>query len=221
MREGVTLDFQREKVEGFAKLHDLDLVAVVVDGGVSARTLDRPGLASVLAMLDDGRADGLLVAKLDRLTRSLADWSALIDRYFGRSDGPSPMSVAESIDTRSAAGRMVLNLMMTIAQWERETIVERTTDALQHKRRKNERTGGVPWGKRLDEDGVRLHVVPEEVAIIAEMRKRYVEDGWTYQEIADDLTARGVRTKTGVPKWAANTVRRILIQAENASHDRD
>src|SRR3954466_4768983 len=85
--EGVTLDAQRAKLEAFARLHELDLVAVEVDAGASAKSLDRPGLARALAMLDAGEADGVLIAKLDRLSRSVADWNRLIDGYFGPAAG--------------------------------------------------------------------------------------------------------------------------------------
>src|SRR3954465_11289985 len=82
-RDGVSLDAQSQKVRLFAELHGLDLADVVTDAGASAKTLDRPGLSSVLAMLDGGEAAGLVVFKLDRLTRNIGDWAALIDRYFG------------------------------------------------------------------------------------------------------------------------------------------
>src|SRR3954469_45725 len=81
--EGVSLDAQRCKLEAYAKLYELDLVAVEVDAGVSAKTLERPGLRSALARLARGDVEGLLIAKLDRLSRSVADWNALIEAHFG------------------------------------------------------------------------------------------------------------------------------------------
>jgi site-specific DNA recombinase len=130
---GLSLDAQRAKLTAYATALDLTLVAIVVDAGESAKTLDRPGLARVLAMLDAGEADGVLVAKLDRLTRSVRDLADLIERYF--SERPTVractlLSVADSIDTRTAAGRLVLNVLASVGQWEREVISERTTEAL-------------------------------------------------------------------------------------------
>ena len=90
----------------YARLHDLDLVDVVVDAAESAKTLGRGGLQAVLARLKGGEADGLLVAKLDRLTRSVRDLGELIEAYFGDRRGYALLSVAEQIDTRSAAGRL-------------------------------------------------------------------------------------------------------------------
>ena len=145
---GVSLDAQRAKLEAFCALHDLVLVGVEVDAGLSAKTLARPGLESALSRLDRGEADGLAIAKLDRLTRSVRDWAALIEGYFGpvHPAGKSLWSVGDSIDTTTAGGRLVLNILMTLAQWERETIGERTRDALRHKRSVGERVGSVPRG---------------------------------------------------------------------------
>jgi DNA invertase Pin-like site-specific DNA recombinase len=107
---GVSLDAQRAKVTAYAALYDLDLVAVIEDAGASAKTLSRPGLAEALRKLDAGEADGLLVAKLDRLTRSVRDLGALLDRGF-RSRF-ALLSVAENVDTRSACCGPVYEMCM-------------------------------------------------------------------------------------------------------------
>jgi site-specific DNA recombinase len=120
------------KVELFARLRGLELVAVIEDAGVSAKTLDRPRLNRALAMLDQGEAAALLVCKLDHLTRRVGDLGKLIETPFGDKGKAALMSVADHIDTRSAAGRLVLNVLASVSQWEREIIVERTTDAMQH-----------------------------------------------------------------------------------------
>ena len=78
---GVSLEAQRAKVNAYAQLYDLDLVEIVVDGGISAKTLDRPGLQRALDLLEAGKASGLLVAKLDRLTRSVRDCSRSQSRW--------------------------------------------------------------------------------------------------------------------------------------------
>jgi DNA invertase Pin-like site-specific DNA recombinase len=209
-RDGVSLAAQAEKVRLYCGLHGLDLVELITDPGASARTLDRPGLSRVLSLLDSGDATGLVVFKLDRLTRSLADWSLLIDRYFGRPGGPSLFSVSDSIDTRTAAGRMVLNIMMTVAQWERETIVERTRGAMAFKRSRGERVSGrIPFGKDLAPDGRSLVDNPAELAALAEIRRWHAE-GWPLRRIAAELQARGVPTKAGGVRWQHSTVREIL-----------
>jgi len=77
---GVSLEAQRAKVQAYAALYDVTLVSVIVDAGVSAKTLDRPGLSEALSMLRTGKADALLVCKLDRLTRSVRDLGDLVFR---------------------------------------------------------------------------------------------------------------------------------------------
>jgi DNA invertase Pin-like site-specific DNA recombinase len=82
--EGVSLDAQRTKLHAYAVAMDLDLVAVFEDAGLSAKSLARPGLQAALALLEDGEAAGLVVTKLDRLTRSVRDLGDLVDRYAHR-----------------------------------------------------------------------------------------------------------------------------------------
>jgi DNA invertase Pin-like site-specific DNA recombinase len=210
-RDGVSLDAQRDKVRLYAELHGLDLVEIECDAGVSAKTLDRPALARVLAMLDAGALDGLVVYKLDRLTRSLADWSLLIDRYFGEKAGKALMSVSESIDTRTAGGRMVLNIMMTVAQWERETICERTQTALDHKRSRGERISGrLPYGQDLAADGKQLVPNRREQDVLAEIRSLRAQ-GLSLRKVCAALNDRGEPTKTGA-SWSPSTVRALAAR---------
>ncbi len=136
---GVSLAAQAEKLTAYAALYGLEIVEMIEDAGESAKSLKRPGLQRALGLLKAGQADGLLIAKLDRLSRSVKDWNGLIDLYFGERAGRQLFSVADSIDTRSAAGRLVLNVLMSVGQWEREAIGERTRDALRHKRSKGQR----------------------------------------------------------------------------------
>lgn len=208
-RDGVSLDAQREKVRLFAELHNLDLAEVVADAGASAKNLDRPGLGRALAMLEAREAAGLVVFKLDRLTRNLGDWAALIDRHFGERAGRALMSVSESIDTRTAGGRMVLNIMMTVAQWEREVIVERTREALRFKKGRGERVSRhAPYGRRLSADGRTLEHEPGEAALADEARG-LIRAGATLRTIAAELSRRGVPTRTGGP-WTFGMVRSLL-----------
>ena len=191
---GVSLDEQRAKVEAYACLYDLDLVAVEVDPGASAKNLHREGLQSALSRLQSGEAEALLVAKLDRLTRSVVDLGELVERF--QAGGWALMSVGEQVDTRTAAGRMILNIMATISQWERETIGERTAAAMAHKRSKGQRVGAVPYGYRLASDDT--HLEPEEteqqvIAIARELR----EAGLSLRAVAHELDGRGFRSRTG------------------------
>jgi len=195
---GVSLDAQRAKVEAYANLYDLDLVAVEVDAGESAKSLDRPALARALATLKAGKADALLVVKLDRLTRSVRDLCDLVDRYF-KGGKCALLSVSEQVDTRSASGRMVLNMLATIGQWERETIGERTAVAMQHKAAKGEFTGGgAPYGYTVSDDGVTLAPVEAEQAVLAVARDLRAA-GLSLRKVAAALDARGLRARSGRP----------------------
>ncbi len=205
---GVSLAAQAVKIRQYAQLHDLDLVEIIEDAGVSAKTLDRPGLKRVLECLDSGTADGVIIAKLDRLTRSVGDLDRLISWYFSEAGGKQLFSVADSIDSRTAAGRMVLNILMSVAQWERETICERTRDAMRHKREKGERLGNIPYGFRLAEGGKQLIPFEPEMKAIGLMRQLR-SAGLSIRAIASTLDLADIPTRTGKP-WASSTVAKLI-----------
>lgn len=212
--KGVSLEAQAEKLRGYASLYNLDLVDIVRDEGVSAKTLDRPGLKFVLAKVRSGEVSGVLVAKLDRLTRSVRDLGELLEDYFADAD---LLSVAEHIDTRTSAGRLVLNVLASVSQWEREAIGERTSTALQHKRANGERVGFVPYGFRLA--GKILVADPEEQAVIDRI-KGDLSNGVSYRDIVRHLNAEGVpspssrvdRQRKGDKgrEWHLSTIQRIV-----------
>jgi DNA invertase Pin-like site-specific DNA recombinase len=193
---GVSLDAQRAKVAAYAELYDLELLEVIVDAGESAKTLDRPGLQRALGMLKAGEAEALLVLKLDRLTRSVVDLGTLVERYFAPGKA-ALLSVGEQIDTRSAAGRLVLNVLASVSQWEREAIGERTATAMQHKAAQGEYTGGPPpYGYRLADDALHLAALPAERAVIAEAR-RLRAAGLSLRAVARELDGQGLRSRAG------------------------
>jgi site-specific DNA recombinase len=202
---GVSLEAQRAKIAAYAALYDLDLVAVVEDAGVSARTMDRPGLQRALAMLARGEAQALIVLKLDRLTRSVRDLGELLEGPFARA---ALLSVGEQIDTRTAAGRLVLNVLASVAQWERETIGERTATAMAHKKTRGERVGAVPYGYGLGADGHALVPVAAEQAVIAEAR-RLKASGLALRTIAAELERAGMVARNG-RRFAAAQVQRMV-----------
>jgi site-specific DNA recombinase len=171
---GVSLDAQAEKVRAMAVVQGAELVDVIVDAGESAKSLNRPGMVRLMALVNSGAVDTVIIAKLDRLTRSVADLAELLKRFERR--GVSLVSVADSLDTRSAAGRLVLNIMVSVSQWEREAIGERTRDAMRHKRANGERVGTLPFGYKLAADGSHLETDPAEQGILFRIRELKV--GW-------------------------------------------
>lgn len=216
VEDGVSLAAQRARVEAYALAIDLELVGVEEDAGFSAKTLvGRRGLERALKALEQGRADGLLVAKLDRLTRSVRDLGHLVDRYFA--SRWSLLSVSDSIDTRTAAGRLILNVLTSVAQWEREATAERTREALAHLKAEGVKIGGEAFGwsrsDALDVDGRRVIVFDdEEVATIVRMCQLRAS-GASLRTIALALNAESRRTKRG-GRWDATTVRKILLRSE-------
>jgi site-specific DNA recombinase len=188
--DGVSLDAQTAKVRAYCDLYGIELAGIEVDAGVSASSLDRPGLSRALAALDAGTVDGLVVVKLDRLTRSVRDLDALLTRYFTGAGAKALVSVAEQVNTETAAGRMVLNVLVSISQWEREVIGERTSVAMRHMQSRGEYIGGgVPFGFRVDEAGA-LVECPAEQAILSDLRALKAR-GLTLREVAAELNARG------------------------------
>src|SRR5262245_36482330 len=115
--EGVSLEAQREKIRAYCMALDLELVEICEDQGYSAKSLERPALKEALAKLRSNKAVILLVTKLDRLTRSVKDLGQLVDSYFLPGQY-SLLSISDSIDTRTASGRLVLNVLASVAQWE-------------------------------------------------------------------------------------------------------
>ena len=192
---GLGLDDQRRKVRALAELHDYALVEIIEDAGESAATLDRPGWKRIETAVKGRKIKAVLIAKLDRATRSVADCAALMER-FGRKD-VALLSAAESLDTGGACGRMIVNMMAVVSQWEREVIGERTSAALQELKRQGRATGPTeraPYGFTYV-DGMRVaHAV--EQATLARIAALRIE-GLSFAKVAEALNGSGVRTRTG------------------------
>jgi site-specific DNA recombinase len=207
--QGVSLEAQEAKIRAMAIVRGGELEDVIVDGGESARDLNRPGVQRLLGLVNTGKLDAVIVAKLDRLTRSVKDLCGLLELFEKRK--VALISVAESLDTGSAAGRLVITIMGAVSQWEREAIGERTRDALRHKRSQGQRVGNIAFGFRLASDGQHLEPDPVEQGALAEIR-RLREEGATLRGIAASLNHRALRTRRGTP-WRLESVARVVKQA--------
>ncbi len=203
---GVSLEAQSEKVRAMAVVQGAELEDLIVDAGESAKSLNRPGMERLLALVDSRSVDTVIIAKLDRLTRSVKDLAELLERFTRR--GVSLVSVADSLDTRSAAGRLVLNIMVSVSQWEREAIGERTRDAMSHKRANGERVGTVPFGHHVAADGVHLESDAVEQGILSRIRELRAA-GFTTRRIADELNRLGITTRRRT-KWRFQYVADVL-----------
>jgi site-specific DNA recombinase len=205
---GSSLEAQAEKIRAMALVQSAELSEIIIESGESAKSLNRPGMAKLMALVDAGKAKAVIVAKLDRLTRSVKDLCELLERFERK--GVALVSVAESLDTGSAAGRLVLNIMAAVSQWEREAIGERTRDALQHKRSQGERIGNITFGFRLSGDGHHLEPDPAEQRALSEIRGLRSQ-GTPLRGIATALNNRKFRTRRGTA-WRLESVARVLKQ---------
>lgn len=190
---GVGMDAQRHAIETAAAANGYQVVSWHEDAGRSgARMANRPGLAAALAEVDAGRADGIVVSKLDRLGRSAGETMTLVERAQRR--GWRLLALDAGLDTNSTAGELVAMALAMAARFEWRRISERQTEKHAQLRRE-----GRPRGRET--------TAPEIVDRIIEMR----ENGATYQAIADTLTADGVPTPRGGTEWRPSSIRSAII----------
>src|SRR5947199_3354638 len=189
------LDAQREACEAYIKSQAHEGWRVIPgrydDGAFSGASLERPALQRLLADVRAGTIDIVLVYKVDRLTRSLADFAKLIELFDAH--GVSFVSVTQSFNTSSSMGRLTLNVLLSFAQFERELIGERVRDKIAASKRKGIWVGGpVPLGYAAVDKKIR--VVPAEAEAVRTIFTRYLELG-SVRALAEDLDRRGVRSK--------------------------
>ena len=197
---GLGLDAQRRRIEGYAMSIAADLSDVLEDAGESGKDTKRPGCQELLARVNGGLVDLVIIARLDRLTRSVRDLGDLLDALgkARRADGARGVGLAsceESIDTTTATGQLVINILGAVSQWERQVISERTRSALAARRASGRRAGNVPYGYQAGPEGV-LTPDPEEQRVLEEVRE-HLALGESYERIANSLTAQGRRTRRG------------------------
>jgi len=181
-REGVSLDNQGAKIKAYASLNNMDLVEIISDAGISGKSIDRPGISRVLDMIKRREVEAVIIYKLDRLSRKTLDNLTLIESF--DKNGIAFHSIMEKIDTKSAQGRFFLTIISALAQMERDVIVERTTDALAHKRDKREWMGRIPYGYRVENN----HLVEDPDAFkIIQKAKRMRSEGKSYRAISRAL----------------------------------
>lgn len=221
---GWSIEMQEARCREWARFYGVVVVDVITDEGESAKSLDRPGMKRVLADLDSGAVDGVLVMNLLRLTRSSADWAWLMGRYFGPGvkarHQRQLFSVDDLVDTRTPIGRFVLTVRIAAAQLEREETGDRTAKVLRHAQSKGVHLGSRPFGYKrahcgnVDPEhrcGVcgTLEPLPEEQVELELMRSRRGA-GASYETIAAELNAKGVTGSRG-GAWTATAVRRVLM----------
>lgn len=189
---GAGLAAQRTAIVAECERRGWTLVALHEDAGASGKSLQgRPALQAALDAVEEGRATALVVAKLDRLSRSLLDFAGLMER--SRRRGWSLVALDLGVDTTTPNGQLIANVMASFAQFERQLIGQRTKDALAEKRRAGIRLGRPPCLS----DATRARILELRVA-------RHTLAG-----IAQALNLEGVPTAHG-GRWHATTIRRMV-----------
>lgn len=191
--EGYGLAAQKEALRRAFEYYGWRQVELIADEGLTGSTLSRPGLRRALELLAGGEADGLVVAKLDRLTRSVVDFSDVLD-WFIAADAVF-VALDLNVDTGTATGRLVAQVLAVVSEWERSVIAERTSAGMAAKRATGQAISRPAVGDR-----------PELSDRIRAMRT----SGMKLQEIADALTAEGVPTPRGAKAWGVSSLQTAL-----------
>jgi len=196
-----SLDAQREACEAYIKSQAHEGWTLVPerfdDGGLSGASLDRPALQALLDLVRARKIDIIVVYKVDRLTRSLADFAKLVELFDAHE--VSFVSVTQSFNTTSSMGRLTLNVLLSFAQFEREVIGERVRDKIAASKSKGLWVGGpVPLGYRSM--AKKLEVVPEDAALVRKIFADYLCLG-SIGELAASLDRDGIRPR---PRKLAN-----------------
>ena len=191
---GAGLEAQRQAIIAECERRGWHLVETIEDAGYSARDLRRPGIQEALRALEAGKASALVVAKLDRLSRSMLDFSKLMAK--ATSEHWALVALDVAVDTSTPSGEAMANMLATFAQFERRLISQRTKEALAVKKA----------------SGVRLGRPPTMPQAVVRRIQRQRARGDSLRKIADDLNEAGVPTAQGGARWYAATVRHVLLR---------
>ncbi|OKA30435.1 recombinase family protein [Bacillus cereus] len=201
--KGFSLENQLLRLQAFAESQGWEVVHDYMDDGYSGKNMNRPQIKRMLHDLKLNKFDIVLVYRLDRFTRSVKDLNDLLEVF--KDHEVDFKSATESIDTATATGRMILNMMVSTAQWERETISERVKDVVRKKKDLGLiSTGYPPYGYAMN-DGV-ISQVPHEVEIVKFIFEKAKVYG--FQKISKLLNEQGLVTRNGT-KWLISTASRI------------
>src|SRR5258706_14850623 len=214
-----SLDAQREACQAYVLSQAgegwVALRTLYDDGGFSGATLERPAVQRLLSDIDQGRVDVVVVYKIDRLTRSLADFAKIVERFDKRNT--SFVSVTQAFNTTSSMGRLTLNILLSFAQFEREVTAERIRDKFGASRRKGIFMGGNP-PLGYDAKDRKLVINPTESETVRFVFQRYLELG-SVSRLRAELETKDIRTKSwlstrgkhmGGGTWYIGPLRHIL-----------
>jgi DNA invertase Pin-like site-specific DNA recombinase len=199
-RSGLGDAAQRSKIKAAGVVGDFDITGWFVDAGETGKNMDRPEFLKALEAIAADEADGLVAAKLDRIARSVQDFSALLDWFVVANK--TLVVLDPPIDSSTPSGRLVANILASVAQWEAETIAARTADSLAEKRAQ-----GLPICQPSVVDD------PKLTKKIQGLRDK----GLSLRAIAQTLNAEGVPTLRGAKQWQVSAIQSALGYKRPAS----
>jgi len=202
-KEFTSLDAQRESAENFIKSQQHEGWSAMPerydDGGFTGANTERPALQALLNDIKAGRINCVIVYKVDRLSRSLLDFSRLLE--FFDAHGVAFVSVTQQFNTNTSMGRLTLNILLSFAQFEREIISERTKDKMGAARKRGQWLGGKPpFG--YSKENKKLIIAPQEAEVVQDIFKLYIEKKSILQ-VVQSLNDRGLRTRQWTRKSGA------------------
>ena len=190
---GAGLTAQRQSITDATSIRGFQLVEILEDAGFSGKSMDRPGIATAIERIENREADALMVAKLDRLSRSLLDFALLMEQ--ARKKGWSIIALDLGVDTSTPSGELLASVLATFSQFERRLIGQRTREALAVKKAQ----------------GVRLGRPRSAHQAVVDRIVRERKEGRTLRAICESLTRDGIPTVRGGATWDPSVVRRMLL----------
>lgn len=201
-KDGYSIGAQCKKLQQYADLHDWETV-LYVDDGYSAKDLNRPQISKLFKDIESGKIDTVVVYKLDRLTRSVRNLYDLMDLF--ASENCKFISLTESLDTSNASGRFFITMLGAMAQWERETIGERTAIGIKEAVKSGKVSSRAPFGYRRANGG--FIIDEKEAYIVQSIFERYNSG------VGVDLLIKELQSEGIIPldkSWCATKILRIL-----------
>ncbi len=214
VRDGWSLSAQRDKIEAYCKFHDLELIEIIEDQGISGCNIkDRPGMKRLVELTTNGQkpiVQAIVTVRLDRLFRSVRDAANTSEIWHKR--GVALHSIGEGVQTNGAAGKMFFSLLAVFAEFERNQASERIRAGQGKRKSSGLKLGGnVPFGYSTDLEG-RLSKLESEQQIIL-LIKNMRTSGDSYRTIADKLNADSITTRSG-SKWHHTYIAKIDKRVE-------
>jgi len=209
-KEGYSIRAQIDKLKSYIEIKDWSFYKVYADEGISGKNItDRPAMNELIADIKAGRVDNVLVYKIDRLTRSTRDLIDLTEIF--KNHHCTFNSLMESIDTKTASGRMFLKIIGIFAEFERENIIERISLACEKKVKEGYTLGMFTTSYGYDRaPGEKVQTInPAEAEIVREIYAMYLDGNMSMHAIAQNLNHRDLKTKLG-NTWAPATIRQMF-----------